>query len=63
MKIKYAAFILSALILASCVTTETTFTTPDGATTVTKQTTLSGLDVATGLVGIGSAVKTVTDEK
>jgi PBP1b-binding outer membrane lipoprotein LpoB len=63
MKIKYIAFILAALILASCVTTETTTTAPDGTVTTTKATTLSGADIATGATGIGSAVKDVTDDK
>jgi PBP1b-binding outer membrane lipoprotein LpoB len=64
MKLKHSlAFILAALILSSCVTTETTVTAPDGTVTKTKATTLSGSDIATGATGIGSAVKDVTNDK
>jgi len=64
MKLKHSiAFLIAALILASCVTTETTTTAPDGTVTKTKATTLSGADIATGATGIGSAVKDVSSDK
>jgi len=64
MKLKHIiAALFTALILASCVTTETTTTDKNGTVTVTKSTTLSGSDIATGATGIGDAVKNVTDEK
>jgi len=64
MKPKHSiAFLIAALILASCATVKTTTTAPDGTVTVTEQTTLSGADIATGATGIGSAVKDVSSDK
>jgi len=64
MKLKHSlAFIIAALTISSCVTTETTTTAPDGTVTKTKATTLSGADIATGATGIGDAVKTVSSDK
>jgi PBP1b-binding outer membrane lipoprotein LpoB len=64
MKLRHSiAFIFAALILASCVTTETTTTAPDGTVTKTKATTLSGSDIATGATGIGDAVNKVSSDK
>jgi len=64
MKLRHIiAALFAALILASCVTTETTVTSPDGTVTKTKATTLSGSEIATGATGIGSAVKDVSSDK
>jgi hypothetical protein len=63
MKLRHVSIITIALGITSCATIETTVTAPDGTTTKTKTTTLSGSDIATGATGIGSAVKDVTDDK
>jgi hypothetical protein len=64
MKLKHSlAFSLAFFIFASCVTTETTTTAPDGTVTKTKATTLSGSDIATGATGVAGAVKTVSSDK
>ena len=56
---KTLALLAVALLLASCVTSETTVTSPDGTVTTIKQTTLSGEGVATG----AAAIATVTADK
>jgi uncharacterized protein YceK len=64
MKLKHSlAFILAAMILSSCATVETTTTDKNGTVTVTKSTTLSGSDIATGATGVAGAVKTVSSDK
>jgi hypothetical protein len=53
------AILAVAMLLASCATTETTVTAPDGTVTVTKQTTISGTEIATG----AHAVAEITNDK
>jgi PBP1b-binding outer membrane lipoprotein LpoB len=57
------AILAAALLLASCVTSETTVTAPDGTVTRTKQTVISGQDIATGAAGAADAVKVVRGDK
>jgi uncharacterized protein YceK len=64
MKLRHSfVFFIAALILASCATVETTTTDKNGTVTVTKSTTLSGSDIATGATGVAGAVKTVSSDK
>jgi PBP1b-binding outer membrane lipoprotein LpoB len=60
MKIKSLFAILAvAMLLASCATSETTVTSPDGTVTTTKQTAISGTEIATGV----AAVAEITNDK
>lgn len=63
MKLRHISIITIALGITSCATIETTVTAPDGTTTKTKTTTLSGSDIATGATGVAGAVKTVSSDK
>jgi len=64
MKLRHSlAYILAAMILASCATTETVITSPDGTVTRTKTTELSGSDIAVGAAGVAGAVNIVSGDK
>ena len=64
LKLTYiVAISIAVLALSNCVTTETTVTAPDGTVTRTKQTVVSGADIATGAIGTATAVGIVDNDK